>query len=141
MAPRLVTQRLACLERVLNPLECLSFSAELEERLALELEQVLLGDSRLMRQRSAGENPCERPAKQRVVVADTSGAPSKVDAELQCCLQVLAAHRDCRARRMRLIAFACAFNRRRLRIRNLTFAIHRDRVGLPKKSQFPRIGR
>ena len=51
-----VPQRLSGLQRVLNPLERLPLAAQLEERLALEVEQVLLADRRLVRQRAAGED-------------------------------------------------------------------------------------
>ena len=68
----LVPQRLAGLQRVLNPLERLRFAAELEKRFALEVQQVLLGHRRLMRQRAAGEDRRERAADQGVVIADAA---------------------------------------------------------------------
>ena len=46
-----VSQRLARLERVLDPLQRLPLAEQAEERLTLEIEQLLLADGRWMRQR------------------------------------------------------------------------------------------
>src|SRR5438876_515527 len=86
-----VPERLASLQCVLNPLESLALAAELEHRLALEIEQILLAHGSRMGQRSAGHDERERAADQRVVVADSSGTPSQMEAELQRCQHRVAA--------------------------------------------------
>src|SRR5471032_1791577 len=111
-----VPQRLAGFERVLNPLERLALAAELQKRLALEIEQVLFRDGRLMRQRSARQNPRERPADERVVIADASGTPGQMDAELERGLQAVAADRNRGPRRQRVVALARALERDGLRV-------------------------
>src|SRR5436190_7072044 len=70
-----VPQRFARLERVLNALERLALAAQLQKRFALQIQQILLADGRLMRERSARQNRRERAADERVVVADAPGAP------------------------------------------------------------------
>src|SRR5436190_8975320 len=92
--PRLVPKRLAGLERVLNSLERLALSAELQKCLALEVEQILFGHGRLMRQRPARQNPRKRAAQQGIVIADAAGAPREMHAQLQRRLQIVAADRD-----------------------------------------------
>src|SRR3979490_1563203 len=55
-----VPERLPRLERVLDAFECLPFAAELEKRLSLEVEHLLLAHGGLMRQRPPGKNTSER---------------------------------------------------------------------------------
>src|SRR5207244_3358976 len=80
---RSVPQHLPRLQRVLNALERFPLATELQKRLTLQVEQILLADGALMRKRAAGKYGCERPADERVVIADLSGAPGQVDSELQ----------------------------------------------------------
>src|SRR2546429_3845335 len=103
LAPRTssVSQRLPSLQRVLNPLERFRLAAQLQKRLSLEVEQILLAYRRLMRQRAAGQDRRERSADQRVVIADAPGAPGEVDAELERGQHSFAADRNSGARRER----------------------------------------
>src|SRR5207248_10343948 len=75
-----VPQRLTRFERVLNALQCFSFSAQLQEGFTFEIEQILLAHRRLMRQCAAGEDVRERASDDGVVIADTTGAAREVDA-------------------------------------------------------------
>ena len=102
----LVSQRLSGLQRVLNALERLALAAQLEKRLALEVQEVLLADRRLMRQRAAGQDVGERAADDRVVIADPAGAPGEVDAELDRRQHRLAADRNRGPRHGPLVALA-----------------------------------
>ena len=83
---------------MLNPLERLSFAAQLQKRLALEVQQILLADRRLMRQRAAGEDVGERASDDGVVIADAAGAPREMDAELERGQDALAADQDAPSR-------------------------------------------
>src|SRR5215831_7076613 len=100
-----IPQRFARLERVLDPFERLSLAAEPEESLALEIQQLLFVDGGLVWERSAGENPRQRPADDRVVVADAAGAPREVHAELQRGEKAVASDRNRCPRLGRNVAF------------------------------------
>src|SRR3954468_13907338 len=91
---------------MLNSLERLSLAAQFQERFALQIEEVLFADRRLMRQRAAGEDVGERAADDRVVIADPSGAPGEMDAELQRREQRFAADRNRGPRRRPLVTLA-----------------------------------
>src|SRR5262245_48895203 len=78
-----ISQGFPGLQRVLNPLECFPLTAQLQERLAFQIEQVLFRHGRAMRQRSAGEHLCQRLPDDGVVVADAAGTPCKMNAELE----------------------------------------------------------
>ncbi len=122
---------------MLNPLERLSFAAQLQKSLALEIQQILFADRRLVRQRTAGEDVRERPSDDGVVIADAARAPGKVYAELECGEHAFAAHENARPRRRALIAFPHALERMRLGVRKETLAVHRDAVRLVEKTQTP----
>src|SRR5688500_10873229 len=79
----LITQRLARFQRVLDALLCLPLAEETQECLALEIQQLLLGDDRRMRQRASSHDGGQLPADQRVVIADAPGAPRQVNAKFQ----------------------------------------------------------
>ena len=68
---------------MLNPLERLSFAAQLQKRLPLQIEQVLFADGRLMGQCAACENVGERSSDDGIVIADAAGAPREVDTQLE----------------------------------------------------------
>src|SRR5437773_6341962 len=136
-----VPQRLASLQCVLDALQCLALSAELEKSLALEVEEVLLAYHRLMRQRASREHTCERPADYGVVIGDAAGPPREMDAKLQRGLQAVASDRDGGARHRPSIPFPHALDRERLRVGHQPVAIHRDAAGVPEKPEAPRIGR
>src|SRR5204862_6465940 len=108
-----IPQYLSRLQRVLNAGQRPAFAAQLQERLALEVEQVLLADGRLVRQRTACEDVGERAPDHRVVIADPAGAPGEVDAELQRRKHTLAADGNRRARNRRTISFARTLERQR----------------------------
>src|SRR5690606_24712237 len=78
-----VPQRLPGLQRVLNPFERLRLAEQTEKRLALEIEQMLLGDHGGVRQVAAGEDARQLAADQGVVVRCAPGTPCQVDAQLQ----------------------------------------------------------
>src|ERR1019366_6641925 len=130
-----VSERLARLQSVLNPREGLGLAAQLEKRLALEIQDVLLADRRLLRQRAAGQDERQRAADERVVVADSAGAPREVDAELERGEHALAANADGCADGWRTIAFAHALERDGLRIGHESIAIHGDAVDVAKEPE------
>src|SRR5215472_1552473 len=78
-----VSKRFPCFQRVLNAFERLALAAQLQERFALEVQQVRLVDRRLVGQCPAGDDVGERTADDRVVVADTASAPREMDPELE----------------------------------------------------------
>src|SRR5256885_7622863 len=137
---RLIAQRLPGLQRVLDALQRLPLAAQLQERFALEVEQVLLGDGRLVRQRAAGDHVRERASDDRVVIADAAGAPREVDAELQRGEHALAADGNRGARLAPLIAFADALERVRLGVLHQAIAVHRDRIRVAEEPEAPRVG-
>src|ERR1700759_3351411 len=109
----LVPQRFAAAQRVLDALERLAFAAQLQERLALEIEQIVLGDDRAMGEGAAGQDPCERAADHGVVIADSSGPPGQMNPELERGLYPFAADRNLAADR-RPVALAHPGQRQRL---------------------------
>src|SRR4029079_3079445 len=79
----LVPQRLPGLQRVRDALEGLPLAAQAEERLALEVQQLLFRHGARMRETAAREDPGQLSPDHRVVIADAAGAPGEVDAELE----------------------------------------------------------
>ena len=67
--PALVAERLALLQHVLDALEGLLLAAEPEERLPLEVEQVLLGDERPGRHVAAGDDARDGASEPLLVLA------------------------------------------------------------------------
>src|ERR671937_1607538 len=108
-----VPQRLAGFERVLDTLQRPPFAAKLQKRLALQIEELLLADRGLVRQRSAGENPGERASYQRVVIADAASPPGEMHAEFQRRQHAIAADGNRRSRRRRVVASAGSLQRDR----------------------------
>ena len=78
-----VPQRLAGLERVRDAFLRLPFTAQAEERFALEIQQLLFGQRGRRRDVPAGKDPRQLSSDQRVVVGDAARAPGEMDAELQ----------------------------------------------------------
>ena len=74
---------------MLNPLLRLALGDEAEKRLALEVEQPLLGDRRRMRDISSRHDRGQLAADQRIVIADAPGAPREMHAELERAATVL----------------------------------------------------
>src|SRR5207244_7691 len=89
-----IPQRLPCLQSVLNPFERFSLAAELEERFAFEVEQILLANRCRVRQGAAGHHECEGSADDRIMIADPAGPPGEVDSKLQRSEHSVAANRD-----------------------------------------------
>src|SRR5438067_9355328 len=137
---RSVPQRLSRLQCVLNPFQCLALAAQLQERLALEIEQVLLGYRGLLRQRSAREHIRERPADGRIVIGDPAGAPREMDAEFQRREHAVAADANAARRRRTLISFVHTVKRELFRIGHQAIAVHRDAIRLPEKSERSCLG-
>src|SRR6516162_9893304 len=135
-----IPQRFARLERVLDALKGLSLAAELEERLALEIQQLLLADGGLVRERSAGETPRQRPADQRVVIADAARAPRQVDTQFQRGQKAVAADRNRRPRLWPAVALTYAFERDRLGVGHDALTVHRDGVHRPQKADARGVG-
>src|SRR5262245_32781905 len=125
-----VPQRLAGFERVLHALERLALAAQFQERLALEIEQMLLADGRLMGQRAAGEHVRQRASDERVVIADSATAPGQMDAELERGEQAVAAHGNRRTRQLALVPFANPLERERLGVGHQPLPVHRDAIGI-----------
>src|SRR5687767_11793201 len=78
-----IPQRLAGLQRVRDAFLRLPFSAQAEERLPLQIEQLLLRHGPAGCEPAAGEDLRELPSDERIVIADASAAPREVDTELQ----------------------------------------------------------
>src|SRR5262245_45109407 len=123
-----VPQRLAGVERVLDARQRLRLGAQREERLALEVEEVLFADERGAGERSAGEDVRQLPADERVVIADPAGAVREMDAELEERFERRAADRNRGAEGGRLVAFGDARERERLGVREQTIAVHGDPI-------------
>src|SRR5262245_32321578 len=83
MISPLVPERFAGLQRVLDSLERLSLAEERHERLALEVEQVLLRHGRRVREVAAGHDLCDLVRNLRVVLRDEPALLHLVDAELE----------------------------------------------------------
>src|SRR5690349_10986344 len=98
---RSVPQRLPRLQSVTDAFERLRLPAELQERLTLQIEQVLFAHNRLMRKRAARQHERESATDQRIVIADAARSPREMHAELERGEQARSAHRDlarcCRA--------------------------------------------
>src|SRR5438552_9529820 len=86
-----VSQRFSGFQRVLNPFERFPFAAQLQKRFALEVEQMLFADQRLVGQRPARQYVCQCSSDQRVVIADAAGAPREMYAEFERGQDALAA--------------------------------------------------
>src|ERR1051326_674080 len=134
-----VSQRLPALQRVLNAFERFPLAAQFQKRFALEVEQVLFADRRLVRERTSREDVRERPADDLIVIGNAPGAPREVDAELEGRTQRFAADGNGRSRRRTLIPLARALERELLRIGDQAVAIHRDAVGFAQKTELPRV--
>ena len=55
-----IPERLARLQRVCDAFECFALAAQTQKRLALEIQHLLFGERRRMRQIAAGEYPRDR---------------------------------------------------------------------------------
>src|SRR5688572_26425870 len=130
-----VSQRPSGLQGVLNALLGPALAHEAEERLALEIKQLLFGDRRRMRQHSSSHDGGERPADLRVVVANPAGPPRKVDAQLQRGQHRVAAYRNRRSRQGRMVPLADPLQSPCLRVLQQTVAVHGEGVGGPKVAQ------
>src|SRR3954470_14510245 len=136
----LVPERLAGFQCVLDALERLALATQFQERFALQIEEVLLADRRLVRQCAAGKNVGQRAADDRVVVANPPAAPGEMDPELQGGEHGVAANDDARAWRRTLVSLADAVERQFFRICHQTLAVHGDAVGLIEKPETPCVG-
>ena len=100
----------------------------------------MLGDGGRVGKRSAGHDRRERSADQRIVIADASGAPREVDAELQRRKDRIAADGNRRARRGRLVTVRDSLQRFRLGIGNQPLAVHRHGINGSQVTEPLRIG-
>src|SRR4051812_36833209 len=128
-------------QRVLDTLERFSLAAQREECLTLEIEQVLFADGRLVWQGATGQHVGERPADDRVVIGDTTGARREMDPELERGQHALAADRDCGSCDRLLIALAKPLECAGLRISHQALAVHGDPIGLIEIVELHRLGR
>src|SRR5947207_2372640 len=135
-----VPQWFAGLERVLNAIERFALAAQLQKRLTLQIQQILLAHGGLMGERSARENRRERASDQRVVVADASGAPRQMNTQLQSCEHAAPPRRDPGAMRRRRVALACALERERFGVGEEPIAVHRNRVRVPQVAETQGVG-
>src|SRR5262249_26386978 len=110
----LIPQGFPGLERVTDSFERLRLAAQLEKRLSFEVQEVCLADSRLVRERTAGQNVRQRPADDRVEIANPACSPGEVNAELQRREHPFAAYEDRGSRRRRTVTFAHALECGRL---------------------------
>src|SRR5687767_5684940 len=133
--PPLVPQRFPRLQRMVNPLLRLALADQAQERLPLEVEQVLFRDGRRVRERSACHDRCQRAADQGVVVADASAAPGQVHAKLQGGEHAIAPDANRGPPDWWLIAFAYALERPRLRVREQPLPVHGPRVRRPQVAE------
>ena len=135
-----VPQRFPCLQRMRDSLLCLPLCDQTQERLSLEIEQVLLGDDGGVRQGTAGHDRCELPADEGVVVADAASAVRKMDTQLQRRGYGLAANRNGLSRCGRLIALAHALQRACFGVCQEPLAVHRPGVGGLEIAKALRVG-
>ena len=68
---------------MLDSLQRLALTAQLQERFALEIEQMLLAHCRLIRQRSASEHAGQRPADNYIVLTDSAGSMGEVNPQFK----------------------------------------------------------
>src|SRR5678815_2319921 len=108
-----------------DAVEGLSLTAQTQESLAFEIQQLLFAERGRILHVAAGEDPRELAADQRVVIADAAGARGEVDAELERGENVLAADADRGARRHR-DEIAREEQRLRLCVFEQAIAVHRD---------------
>ena len=123
----------------MHPLERFLLAAQFQKRFTLEVEQVLLADHGLMRQRAAGEHVGERAADDRVVIGDASGAPCQVESELERGQDASPPTGIEVARRRTLVAVARRVRARTLSRRPSPLAIHRDAIGVAEKAEAPGV--
>ena len=90
----IVPERFASFERVLNPFERLALAEQAQERLALEVEQMLLTDHCRVRQVAAREDVGELAADERVVIGRSAAAPGEMHPELERRAQRRPAYRN-----------------------------------------------
>src|SRR5687768_3240817 len=126
---QLVPQRLSGLERVLDPLLRLALRHQAQERLSLQIEQLLLRDGRRMWERSSRHDRRQLATDEGIVIADACGAPRQVDAELERRAHAVAAHRDRGTRHGRLISLAHALQRALLGVGEQPVRSEERRVG------------
>src|SRR5688572_22410972 len=79
----LIAQRLPCLQGVRDAFQRLRFPTEAEERLALEIKNLILRKRCRMRHVAARQNPGEFAADDRVVLADAASAKRQVHTQRQ----------------------------------------------------------
>src|SRR5579871_327126 len=83
LLPPSVSQRLAGFEREGNPLLGFPFAAQRQERLALEIEQILLAHGRAGRDAASAQHMRHFIGYVRIVLADKFSLAHGVDAELE----------------------------------------------------------
>src|SRR5262249_19985961 len=105
-----IPQRLPCLQSVPDAIEGLGLAAELEERLALQVQQVVLGHGRGVWKGPARQDEREGPSDQGIVIAEATSPPSEMHTELQSGEQVFPTDRDF-AQGRRLIASSSQLQR------------------------------
>src|SRR5262249_2053017 len=94
----LVPQRLPRLQRMRDALLRLTLPAQAQERLALQIQELLFGQRPWRAHIAARQHPRKFPPDERVVVAQPAGAPAEVDAELERRQQAFAADPNALAR-------------------------------------------
>src|SRR6516165_4158506 len=133
-----IPERLARLQRMRDALEGLALTAQAQKRLALEIQHLLFRERRRMREIAAGEDPRELSADERVVVADSPGAPGEVNAKLQRGEHPFATDAEGGARLRGPVALR---DRKRLGlgVRDQAVAVHRDSVAASQEAQRARV--
>ena len=77
-----------------DPFQRLGFSAQLEECLSLEVEQVLFAHCRLVWEVAASHDPSDLPSNQRGGGADVPASPGQMDPEFERRPRIVAADED-----------------------------------------------
>src|ERR1700722_9283533 len=119
----LIAERLARFQGVRDAFLGFSFAAEADERFALQIEEVLLGDSLRRRDRAAGQNIGKLPRDQAVEFGGELATHHAVNREPRKRVKFLAEYANFRRRRG-MIAGANHGQRRLFRIGDLAVAIH-----------------
>src|SRR5438874_7712580 len=128
--PRSVSQRLSCFQRVLNSFLCLALTTKGLERLALEVQDVLLADRGTRGDVPAAQHFSNLAGDFHLVIADVLALSHEVYAQLEHSQNILAGSGNIVARLWRLVPGASEVEGALLGIGKNAFAIHSDLVGV-----------
>src|SRR5687767_14972736 len=130
-----VSQRLTRLQHVRDPFLRLAHTDQLQKRFALQVQKILLGNSRSVIQVSTSQNPRQLRANLGIVIGNISRAFHLMNAEFQSCESGFAQRQNVCS----LLRSDVATRRERqhlfLRVGNQPILVHRNRIVRRQKTQ------